>query len=103
MGTTLFLEYEAVMGREALFTTCHLPKDERETLLDAFLGGCHWQKVYDAWRLNLPDETDNHLVELAVAGGAIAIVTYNTRDFERAELQFPNLRVIQPAAFLHEE
>jgi hypothetical protein len=29
------------------------------------------------WRPNLRDEGDNHLVELAIAGGAEAIVTYN--------------------------
>jgi putative PIN family toxin of toxin-antitoxin system len=103
MGTALFLEYEAVMDREALFARCQLTKEERETLLDAFLSVCHWQKVYYAWRPNLPDEADNHLVELAVAGGATAIVTYHTRDFERADLQFPGLRIIQPAVLLQEE
>jgi hypothetical protein len=30
--------------------------------LDAFLSVCHWQKVYYAWRPNLPDEADNHKV-----------------------------------------
>jgi len=29
---------------------------------------------------NLPDEADNHLVELAVAGRATALVTYNPRN-----------------------
>jgi predicted nucleic acid-binding protein len=103
MGTTLFLEYEAVMARETLFTACRLTKDEREALLDAFLSVCHWQKVYYAWRPNLPDEADNHLLELAVAGGATAIVTYNTQDFERAELHFPGLRIRRPAAFMRGE
>ena len=75
MGTTLFLDYEAVMARETLCTICHLTREEREALLDAFLSVCHWQKVYYAWRPNLSDEADNHLVELAVAGGATAIMT----------------------------
>ena len=35
MGTALFLEYEAVLGRDHLFTNCRLSADERETLLDA--------------------------------------------------------------------
>jgi predicted nucleic acid-binding protein len=103
MGTTLFLEYEAVMARESLFATCRLTSEEREALLDAFLSVCHWQRVYYAWRPNLPDEADNHLIELAVAGGATIIVTYNTQDFERAELHFPGLRIVRPAALVSEE
>jgi len=91
------------MAREELFATCRLTKAEREALLDAFLSVCHWQKVYYAWRPNLPDEADNHLVELAVAGGATAIATYNTQDFERAELHFPGLRVVRPAVLVREE
>ena len=38
-------------------------------LRDAILSIGHWQKVYYAWRPNLPDDANNHLVELAVAGG----------------------------------
>ena len=38
-----------------------------ETLLDAFSSVCVWVPVYYLWRPNLPDEGDNHVVELAVA------------------------------------
>jgi predicted nucleic acid-binding protein len=103
MGTTLFLEYEAIMAREMLFAACHLTREEREALLDAFLSVCHWQMVYYTWRPNLPDEADNHLVELAVAGGATAIVTYNTRAFMRVERHFPGLRIVQPRVLVSEE
>ena len=91
------------MARDTLFATCRLTKDERAALLDAFLSVCHWQKIYYAWRPNLPDEADNHLVELAVAGGATAIVTHNTQDFEQAELHFPGLRIVRPATLVGEE
>ena len=50
-------------------TPCQLDREEREALLNAFLSVCTWQTVYYLWRPNLPDEADNHLVELAVAGG----------------------------------
>jgi hypothetical protein len=103
MGTTLFLEDEAVMVREPPFEGCHLTNNEREGLPDALLSVCHWQKVYYAWRPNLPDEADNHVVEWAVAWGATAIVTYNTQDFARAELHFPSLRIVRPAALVLEE
>jgi putative PIN family toxin of toxin-antitoxin system len=102
MGTALFVEYESVMAQEELFETCLLSRDEREALLDAFLSVCQWQTVYYMWRPNLPDEADNHLVELAVTGRAGIIVTKNTTDFARAELHFPGLRIMQPEELLRE-
>jgi len=68
-------EYEDVLGRSALFARSSLDAVERSELLDIFLGRCRWTRIYYGWRPNVPDEGDNHLVELAVAGGAQAIVT----------------------------
>jgi predicted nucleic acid-binding protein len=48
------------------------------------------------WRPNLKDEADNHLIELAVAGNAQIIVTKNVKDFQNAELVFPNLSILRP-------
>jgi predicted nucleic acid-binding protein len=58
--------------------------------------------VYFGWRPNLPDEGDNHLIELALAGGAQAIVTHNLRDLRGGELRLGTLRVLTPAQFLEE-
>lgn len=102
MGAALFAEYEDVLGRTELFETCRLSPMEREELLDIFLASCAWTRIYFAWRPNLPDEADNHLVELAVAGGARFIVTRNLRDVARMELKFPELRVMSPEDFLKE-
>jgi predicted nucleic acid-binding protein len=44
----------------------------------------------------LPDEADNHLIELGVAAQANAIVTRNLRDVSRGELKFPLLKVFNP-------
>ena len=52
---------------------------------------------------HLPDEADNHVIELAVAGRAEAIVTHNTNDFVRAELDFPGLRVLSPGGLIAED
>ncbi len=41
----------------------------------------------------LIDEQDNHLIELAVAGGASWIVTSNLADFVEPELRFPQIRI----------
>lgn len=54
------------------------------------------------WRPNLLDEDDNHLIELAIAGHAQAVVTHNVRDLTRGELVWPHLRVLTPAQFLEE-
>lgn len=54
------------------------------------------------WRPNLPDEADNHVVELAIAGGAEAIVTKNVKDFKGAELRFTGLRVLRPEDLIAE-
>ena len=102
MGAALFAEYEDVMGRTDLFEPCRLNPAERNELLDIFLATCIWTRIYLAWRPNLPDEADNHLVELAVAGGAGFVVTRNLRDVARMELKFPELRVVSPEVFLKE-
>jgi predicted nucleic acid-binding protein len=58
--------------------------------------------VYYLWRPNLPDEADNHLIELALAGGAEYLLTHNVRDFARPELRFPLLKIRTPSQFLRE-
>ena len=102
MGTTLLAEYEDVLGRAELFRKSRLSPPEREELLDIFLATCSWTRIYYTWRPNAPDEGDNHLVELAVAGGAERIVTRNLRDLRRLELKFPRLAAVTPEQFLKE-
>ena len=102
MGAALLGEYEDVLGRDTLLMKSRLSSQEQQTLLDIFLSKAEWVSVYFAWRPNLPDECDNHLVELAVAGGAEFIVTRNLRDLQRMELRFPQLKVVSPENFLKE-
>jgi putative PIN family toxin of toxin-antitoxin system len=102
MGTALFSEYEAVLTRNALFEKSRLTSGEREELLNIFLSVSRWTHIYFGWRPNLKDEGDNHLVELAVAGGVSHIVTRNIRDIKPMELIFPLIKVITPEKFLEE-
>jgi len=90
------MEYENVMGRSELFTRSPLTQGERQEVFKGFLAVCRWSEVYFAWRPNLPDEADNHLIELAVAGRAAAVVTRNIRDLARGELRFPRIRILTP-------
>jgi len=102
MGEALLNEMEAVLGRDALFTNGRLDASERSTLLDTYLALCEWTRIYFLWRPNLKDESDNHLIELAVAGDADFIVTRNLRDLRGAELRFRALQVLSPEDFLKE-
>lgn len=96
LGPALLAEYEDVLGRADLFSSSVLSAKERIDVFDGFLNRCRWVEVFYAWRPNLPDEADNHLIELAVAAQADAIVTRNLRDVSRGELKFPSLRVVTP-------
>jgi len=100
MGAALLAEYEDVLSRATLFHGCRLSVQAREELLDIFLSCCEWMRVYYLWRPNLPDEADNHLVELAVAGAAHCVVTRNLRDLRAMELRFPGLNLVSPEDFL---
>jgi len=99
---TLLSEYEDVLGRSQLFRRSILSARERQQLFEAFLSVCEWVQVYYGWRPNLRDESANHLVELAIARGACAIVTHNLADFRDSELRFPQLRVVTPEEFMKE-
>lgn len=98
-GNALWLEYEDLLGRDEVWTseTTHA---ERMNMLRTLAARGQWVTVYYGWRPNLPDEGDNHLIELAVAGNAEAIVTFNKKDLERGQLLWPDLRVLTPAECL---
>ena len=89
---------ESVLARSDSFVRSPISSEERHALWAALISRCLWVRVYYLWRPNLPDEADNHVVELAVAGNAEAIVTHNTRDFRRSELRFPGLAIVTPGA-----
>lgn len=100
MGAALFHEYEDLLGRSELMAKSPVTEHERQILFDAYLSITDWIKVYFLWRPNLPDEADNHLIELALAGSAETIVTNNLRDLSRGELRFPGLKIQNPQQFL---
>jgi putative PIN family toxin of toxin-antitoxin system len=100
MSTALLFEYESLLARPGQFDNCQLTASEREELLDALLSVSELVTVYYLWRPNVPDETDNHVVELAISGAAGCIVTSNVRDFRRSELRLPWLNILTPEAFL---
>ena len=99
-GNALWMEYLDLLSRPVWgdATTA----DERHHVLAALARQGRWVTVYYGWRPSLPDEGDNHLIELALAGGAQVIVTHNLRDLRGGELQLGTLRVRTPAQCLEE-
>lgn len=93
-GNALWLEYEDLLNRPVW--TDETSDEERRAVLAALGRRGRWVSVYFGWRPNLPDEGDNHLIELAVAAQVQAIVTHNVRDVARGELVWKGLRVLTP-------
>lgn len=99
-GNSLWLEYSDLLDRPVW--TDETTADEREQVMSALASMGRWVTVYYGWRPNLRDEGDNHIVELAIAGGAEAIITHNIRDFSKGDLNFQKLRILTPAHALEE-
>ena len=102
MADALFNEYLDVISRDDVMQKCPFDGDECMEFLSAFLACCQWCKIYFGWRPNLQDEGDNHLIELAIAGGAKYIITANVRDFKNGELLFDGLNIVTPQQFIKE-
>ena len=91
----LVLEYEDALTRRAL-----VDKEDRDDVLDYVCAVANKPKVYYLWRPMLRDPNDDLVLEVAVAGGCEAIVTFNKRDFGGAE-RF-GIQVLSPREFLVE-
>ena len=92
----LFSKYEDLINRPSILKLCQRSPEEITVLLDGLLSVCELVKIYYLWRPNLVDENDNYLVELAIAGNADILVTHNIKDFQQAQLKFPQLQIRQP-------
>lgn len=102
ISTALFLEWEEVLARPRVERLCRLSPTEVEELLDGLLSRCEWVRIYYRWRPSLPDSDDHHVLELAVAGAADAIITKNVQDFRGGELNFPEIALRTPESVAEE-
>ena len=97
ISLTLFKEYEDVLSRPTLIDPSRQPLVEKA--LDGFVSLCEEVRIFFRFRPNLPDEADNHVLELALAGNARYIVTYNAKDF-MGELAFERPEILTPDTLL---
>jgi len=96
VSTALVLEYEAVLKREI-----HRQGKDM-TMIDKFIDDlvsmADRYPVFYLLRPCLKDADDDFILELAFSSSADYIVTYNTRNFIRAEMF--GIGVIKPKEFL---
>ncbi len=97
ISVPLVLEYEDALKRLELSA---ITEQDIGDFLDFLCRIGHHQEIFYLWRPFLTDPSDDHVLEVAVAAGCDAIVTYNKRDFRGIE-RF-GLRVLDPREFLSE-
>lgn len=99
--TALFLEYEDVLLRAEHRLVTGMSEDDVRRALAAFASAAEPVEVHFRWRPQLPDPSDELVLEAAVNGRAQALVTHNIRDFQAAAKRF-GLRVETPQQYLKE-
>lgn len=98
ISVPLIIEYEDVLRRGRL--PASITEKDITDFIDFF---CHigdQQEIFFLWRPFLSDSSDDLVLEVAVASGCDAIITYNKRHFKNVE-KF-GLRILDPKEFLTE-
>lgn len=98
LSVALVLEYEDACTR--LVGSTAVTQSTVQAILDYLcMIGTH-RRIHYLWRPFLRDPKDDMVLELAVAAGCDAVVSYNVADFQGIETF--GIRVVTPAAFLRE-
>jgi putative PIN family toxin of toxin-antitoxin system len=97
ISVPLVFEYEDALKR---LESSAITEQDIGDFIDFLCKIGHQQEIFFLWRPFLQDPCDDHVLEVAVAAGCDAIVTYNKRDFRGIE-RF-GLRVLDPRELLSE-
>jgi putative PIN family toxin of toxin-antitoxin system len=81
ISVPLVFEYEDALKRLESYA---ITEQDIGEFVDYLCEIGHHQEIFFLWRPFLPDPHDDHVLEVAVAAGCDAIVTYNKRDFRGA-------------------
>lgn len=99
ISVPLALEYEDALLRKR--DELGLSANDVVELVDSLCAVARrHDRIYFKWWPMLPDERDEHILDLAVKAQCDAIITYNVRDFSGVE-RF-GIRAIDPQTFLRE-
>ena len=93
----LYFEYCDVLLRPELIPVGVTESDVSD-FIENILSNSETRDIHYLWRPTLRDANDEMLLDLAVAGGAEYIVTFNTKDFVNLELF--GIEAILPFKFL---
>ncbi len=88
LSVPLAIEYEAVCSRLEHRRAAGLDEKDVAIFLDAVVALSEPVEPHYLWRPQLRDAADEMVLEVAVNGGANAIVTFNTDDFGNAPRMF---------------
>jgi putative PIN family toxin of toxin-antitoxin system len=94
-NVALALEYEATCGRPEHMAAAGLSAHEVEIFVTAVVGMIAPVESHFMWRPQLRDPGDELVLEAAVNGMAVAIVTFNRRDFGAVPARF-GIEVLTP-------
>jgi putative PIN family toxin of toxin-antitoxin system len=100
-STALWLEYEAVLTRPEHLTAMRLSAAEVRDVLAALAVVAEPVTIHFLWRPVLADAEDEHVLDLAMNGGADMLVTFNQDDFLEASKTF-QVEIVTPAAALRQ-
>lgn len=98
ISVPLIFEYEDVLRRGKLHP--EISEQDISDFIDFLCYVGYRQDIFFLWRPFLPDPSDDLVLEVAVAAGCEAIITYNKRHFR--EIEKFGLRVLDPKEFLAE-
>lgn len=96
LSVALVFEYEDVLKRPEM--NLNLSHKEIDDILDFLCKSADLREIFYLWRPVLRDPKDDFVLELAVESNCDYIVTFNTKDFDRAE-NF-GIKAVRPSEFL---
>ena len=100
-STALLLEYDDVLRRDANLAEFWAKADEVDVILGVLADLLEPVPIYFSWRPQLTDPNDEMVLECALNSQAIAIVTFNIRDFLPAANQL-QMKLIQPGELVQQ-
>ena len=101
ISVPVFQEYRAALSREENLSKLNLTVDDINEILLFIATVAFPVDISYLWRSNLRDESDNMILELAIASRSEYLVTSNIRDFTvNADLKNDDIHVVTPGDFL---